>query len=183
MVTKVMRSAAVAASMLSRPPSTWSTRLDGRLRSLTRSLGKSELRPREQIMLGALRLSLQAAQTARTPRLPALARRTTVRARQTLECRVERNGATVTAGVTVDIGTGGLCALVHRSVPVGGRFAVTLRAPDDGHKLLLPVEVVWVARHGEFCRVGFRFVEMPERTRHLVLRLVLDAASRELLEE
>ena len=159
----------------------WTNGLDSRLRKLTTQLcSASGLPAGERLSLEALRAILHSAQSAHLGRARRTKRRT-VRARLMLACSIDNERGVMGRGRTLDIGTGGIGALLNRQVPVGARVFVTFPTPE-GAKILAPAEAMWSVRTGDGWRTGLRFAtELPEPTRNHITRMVLVAASEELL--
>jgi PilZ domain-containing protein len=159
----------------------WTNGLDSRLRKLTgRLCSPAGLPAEERLSLEALRAILHSAQAEQLGRARRTKRRT-VRARMTLSCSIDNERGAVGRGRTLDIGTGGIGALINRQIPAGARMFLTFPTPE-GAKILAPVETMWSVRTGDGWRTGFRFTaELPEPTRNHITRMVLVAASEELL--
>jgi uncharacterized protein (TIGR02266 family) len=60
-----------------------------------------------------------------------------------------------------NIGLGGLCLAVDRSLQIGDRLAVKFTLPDQGLPCSLTAEVRWVRTEGQESGVGLRFVNPP----------------------
>lgn len=63
-----------------------------------------------------------------------------------------RGGVRTTHGISLDLGEGGLGAIVHGGVQVGDTVAVDFRLLDQ------PVTTVAIVRHSSTVRSGFEFV-------------------------
>jgi hypothetical protein len=159
----------------------WTNGLDSRLRKLTTQLcSPGGLPAGERLSLEALRAILHSAQSAQLGRTRRTKRRT-VRARLMIRCSIDNERGAIGRGRTIDIGTGGIGALVNRQVPVGARLFLTFPTAD-GAKMLVPVEAMWAVRTGDGWRTGFRYTsQLAEPTRNHITRMVLVAASEELL--
>src|ERR1051325_5624199 len=122
----------------------WTNGLDARIRKLTSRLcSPAGLDQRERLSLEALRLILHTAQIAHLGWLPRTKRRQTVRAKLLLALSVENERGSIGRGMTLDVGMGGVGALVNRAVPVGARLYVTFTLPDYSAKVLVGVETMW----------------------------------------
>jgi uncharacterized protein (TIGR02266 family) len=60
-----------------------------------------------------------------------------------------------------NIGLGGLCLAVDRTLRIGDRLVVKFTLPDQGLPCSLTAEVRWVRPEGRASGVGLRFVNPP----------------------
>jgi len=64
-------------------------------------------------------------------------------------------------GTSRNIGLGGLCLAVDRTLRIGDRLAVKFTLPNQGLPCSLTAEVRWVRDEGQAGGVGLRFVNPP----------------------
>lgn len=75
-------------------------------------------------------------------------------------------GVRSTHGITLDLGEGGLGAIVQEDVQVGETVAIDFRLSDQ------PVSTVAIVRHTSSVRSGFEFVGLTPEEREQITRIV-----------
>lgn len=160
---------------------TWGTHKDAQVRRLADAMLGRRLTQEERDELKLLCAEMLDAQQELKP-IEVRSLRTRVRARVALQCAVVAGGSTA-IGSTCDLGLGGLGVWVDRPLPAGEPARVRLRAPGQSGELEFEVRTKWIMPEAGGWRLGLRYHQVDWPMRGLLTRMVLEAASDELLED
>jgi len=160
----------------------WGTNKDAQLRRLADAMLGRRLTTEERDELKLLCAEMLDAQQINRP-VAVREQRQRVRARVALDCALTSvNGATA-RGSTCDLGLGGLGVWVDQPLPTGEPARVRIRAPGPTGELEFDVRTKWMMPEAGGWRLGLRYHQVEWPLRALLTRLVLEAASDELLED
>jgi len=160
----------------------WGTNKDANLRRLADAMLGRRLTAEERDELKSLCAEMLDAQQGSRP-VEVRSQRQRVRARVALDCALTSATGATARGSTCDLGLGGLGVWVDHPLPTGQAARVRLRAPGRTVDLEFDVRTKWMMPEAGGWRLGLRYHQVEWPLRAYLTRLVLEAASDELLED